>query len=337
MENLMNQIRSIFTGAEEENRADLSGIRVQKIPSQKEKKAQNWFPRQFLRKMSNDYDSQEMEHATAITAAAVAITSQYFSERKTSEGPESLLTKTKSKVGGLSRKLSGSFNKVPIFPVTDEEKPEKTLTPASSMKKTSAPSDHFKGDDDKPEFPPPRKTQSFGDSNLKKTEETNLAIPQAIKSPSSRLMPPPPPPPPLPPQPRGPQVRNNSIKPGPPKPPTPPRRQNPNEQKAAAWEREQLEAIKERYERLKETIHAWENKKKAKARRNLEKKEMRSSEKERRKAYTKFQSDMEYINGIVRAASAEAEERRKNEERKVREKAEVIRTTGKLPGACPCF
>ncbi|KAI9111777.1 hypothetical protein K1719_017467 [Acacia pycnantha] len=349
MENLMKQIRSIFTGAEEENRADLRGVRDQKIASQKEKKVQSWFPRQFVRKMSDDYDSVEIEHATAIAAAAFAITSQYFSEQKpNNEGPESLLTKTKSKVGGLSRKLSGSFRssdglftKTPIFPFTDEKKPEKTLTPVSSMNKTSTSSDHFDRDDMKPEVPPPpRKSLSFSDSNLKRTEETKPAIPEPklappIRSASSRLMPPPP----LPPPPRlqPPQVRNDSIKPGPPRPPTPPTRLNTNEKKAAAWEREQLEAIKEKYEELKEKIRSWENKKKAKARRKLEKKEMISSEKVRRKAYEKFQKDMEYYNGIVTAASAEAEERRKHEENKVREKAQVIRTTGKLPGTCHCF
>ncbi|XP_054808822.1 remorin 1.4-like isoform X1 [Prosopis cineraria] len=343
MENLMNQIRLIFTGAEESG-ADLSGIRDQKIPSQKEE-AQNWFPRQFLRKMSNDYDSLEIERATAIAAAAFAVTSQYFSEQKTSEGPENLLTKTKSKISGLSRKLSGSFkssdglfNKVPIFPVTDEKKPEKILTPVSSTKKTSTSSDHLNRDDTKPEVPPPRKTLSFGDTNLKKTEEMKPAIPEPklappIKSEYSSLMLLPPPPPPPQPQ----KVRNDAIKPGPPKPPTPPTRVNTNEKKAAAWEREQLETIKERYDKLKLTINSWENKKKAKARRKLEKKEMSSSEKERRKAYAKFNSNIEYINGIVRSASAEAEERRRNEEHKIREKAKVIRTTGKLPGTCPCF
>ncbi|KAI9111340.1 hypothetical protein K1719_017030 [Acacia pycnantha] len=289
-------LRSIFTGAEDENRADLRGIRDQK---QKEsethnqsvlrpfffselKKVQSWFPRQFVRKMSDDYDSVEIEHATAIAAAAFAITSQYFSEQKpNNEGPESLLTKTRSKVGGLSRKLSGSFKSsdglftnTPIFPVTDEKKPEKTLTPVSSMKKTSTSSDHFNRDDMKPEVPPPPRK--------------SLAI---FWSASSRLMPPPPPPPP---RLQPPQVRNDSIKPGPPRTPTPPTRLNTNEKKAAAWEREQLEAIKEKYEELKEKICSWENKKAAKARRKLEKKEIISSEKERRKAYEKFQKDMEY-------------------------------------------
>lgn len=64
-----------------------------------------------MRKMNDDFDSLEMEHTTAIAAATFAIASQYFSEEKPNEGPEteSILTKTKSKVGGLSRKLSGKI------------------------------------------------------------------------------------------------------------------------------------------------------------------------------------------------------------------------------------
>lgn len=55
------------------------------------------------------------------------------------------------------------------------------------------------------------------------------------------------------------------------------------------------------------------------------------------RAYEKFQSEMQYINGIAGGARAQADERRRNEEFKVKEKANIIRTTGKIPGACPCF
>lgn len=121
-----------------------------------------------------------------------------------------------------------------------------------------------------------------------------------------------------------------------------------------------------RYEKLKETIDSWENKKEAKARQKLNKKEVSfthtiflclfeiwnscalcanklvwkqrsASERKRARAYEKFQSEIEYIKGIADGARAQAAERRRNEELKVKEKANIIRTTGKLPGTCPCF
>lgn len=181
------------------------------------------------------------------------------------------------------------------------------------MKKT--PSEHFNAQDTKPEARAPRKTPTFRDKNLRNTDDTKPEIPEPkitppVQSASSRPIIPPPPPPP--------QMRITSIKPGPLRPPTPPvhtRRQTPtrvstNKAKADAWEREELEKIKQRYtrghsitlhalhincqfpffmrcmhlnmliemivryEKLKETIDSWESKKKAKARRKLEKREV---------------------------------------------------------------
>ncbi|KAF7809061.1 remorin-like isoform X1 [Senna tora] len=383
------QILQIF-GAEQDKEADLGGGKDQKIPLHKtqsfkdKKKAQNWFQRQFSRNMSHDHDSLEIERATAIAAAVLAISSQEFSEekkkKKINEDPEGSFTKIKSKVGGviisqpgsLSKRFSGSFrssddqgNKASIFPSRDEKKPEKALTlvSSSSMKKTSTSSEQLNTQDHtKPEAPPPRKTPTFGDKNLKniddvpapkrtptfgdkklkniddtkpRSPEPKFAPP--VQSASSRPILPPPPPP---------HIRNTSIEPGPVRPPTPPmdtKRQTPTrvsamEAKANAWEREELEKIKQRYEKLKETIDSWESKKKAKARRKLEKKEQKSdSEGKKARSYEKFQSEMQYINGIAGGARAQAEERRRNEELKVKEKANIIRTTGKLPATCPCF
>ncbi|KAJ1395906.1 carboxy-terminal region remorin [Sesbania bispinosa] len=173
MENLIKQIRVKLTGAEEENKADLGGSWDQKIPIQNISsfKGDVVFPLQAL-----------MEHATAIAAAAFAISSQEASEipqkKKISEPPETSLTRTRSKMDGkkspisqLSKKLSVSFkitddqdNKVPISPETEEKKPEKTITPAPSMKKTSTFSEKFKSTDDKkPETPPPERLQVLAD------------------------------------------------------------------------------------------------------------------------------------------------------------------------------
>lgn len=135
---------------------------------------------------------------------------------------------------------------MPIFPVSDEKKPQKTLTPISSMKKTSSSNDHFNMDDTKPEVLPPKKTPSFGDPNKKITEEIKPAIPEPklAPHPSRKMMPPHQPPPPLLPPPPPPPPQPPRLQP---RPPTPPTRMNTNDKKAAAWEREQLEAIKEKY------------------------------------------------------------------------------------------
>lgn len=60
-------------------------------------------------------------------------------------------------------------------------------------------------------------------------------------------------------------------------------------------------------------------------------------EKRRAKALQKFKNEMEYINQIAEGARAQAEERRKNEELKVKEKANTLRRTGEAPTTCCCF
>ena len=63
------------------------------------------------------------------------------------------------------------------------------------------------------------------------------------------------------------------------------------------------------------------------------------SEVERRrvKALEKFGAEMEHINQVSGGAKAQAEERRKDEELKAKEKANIIRTTGKVPKTCLCL
>lgn len=73
--------------------------------------------------MSHDYDLIEMEHATAVAAAAFAISShvsEITHENKMSEFPETSLTKTRSKIhdkksaisqlGAASKRLSGKLS-----------------------------------------------------------------------------------------------------------------------------------------------------------------------------------------------------------------------------------
>ncbi|KAL9246343.1 hypothetical protein vseg_019890 [Gypsophila vaccaria] len=120
----------------------------------------------------------------------------------------------------------------------------------------------------------------------------------------------------------------------------PKRAHRPQDQEngADAWESEQMAKIKQRYEKLNETIMEWEDKKKKKARRKLEMTE-RDPEKKRVKAMHNYQMEMERIRQIAEGARAQAKDKRRNEEMKVREKASRYRATGEppQPPACLCL
>ncbi|CAK8536620.1 unnamed protein product [Lathyrus sativus] len=105
---------------------------------------------------------------------------------------------------------------------------------------------------------------------------------------------------------------------------------------ADVWERTELNKIRQRYEKQKEMIDSWQDKKRMKAKRKLIKHE---SELERRrfKALEKFQNKMKYVNQVADGARAKADENRKNEELQAKGKAGAIRTTGKLPRIYFCF
>ena len=57
----------------------------------------------------------------------------------------------------------------------------------------------------------------------------------------------------------------------------------------------------------------------------------------RMKALEDFQNKITAIDQIADGARTKAEESRRNEEQKTKEKANVIRTTGEMPGICFCF
>jgi len=61
------------------------------------------------------------------------------------------------------------------------------------------------------------------------------------------------------------------------------------------------------------------------------------SERKRTKALEEYNEEMSRINKVVIASKLTAEEKRRNAERKARDKAQTIRSTGKLPRTCGCF
>ncbi|XP_010319465.1 uncharacterized protein [Solanum lycopersicum] len=106
--------------------------------------------------------------------------------------------------------------------------------------------------------------------------------------------------------------------------------------KANIWENEEMKKIKERYEKQHYVILDWETKKKKKSKRHLEQIEAKL---DRRRAMTKqsFYNDIERIEKIAGGAKAKAEQNQEKEEHKVKERANKIRSTGKMPATCLCF
>ncbi|CAN0896470.1 hypothetical protein LINGRAHAP2_LOCUS18510 [Linum grandiflorum] len=106
---------------------------------------------------------------------------------------------------------------------------------------------------------------------------------------------------------------------------------------ADAWEKVQLEKVKGKYKQQNDDIVSWEDGRKAKARRRLDRAES-EMERSRMRALEKFRGDMEIVNKIAGDAKAKAAERMKKEEMKVKEKADAVRrSNGKFPARRPCF
>lgn len=63
----------------------------------------------------------------------------------------------------------------------------------------------------------------------------------------------------------------------------------------------------------------------------------RELEQRRARNILHYQVKQERIDHIAGGARAQVEEKRRNEESKVKEKAKRIRTTGKVPVTCFCF
>ncbi|KAJ4796365.1 Remorin family protein [Rhynchospora pubera] len=111
----------------------------------------------------------------------------------------------------------------------------------------------------------------------------------------------------------------------------------PGETKVDVWEREQMEKIRERFEKMNITILEWENEKKVKAKQKLERKE-REIETRRLKAQAAYREEMSRIDKIVGGARTLAEERKRNDEIKAIEKAKKMRSVEQSPkSSCPCF
>ncbi|THU66122.1 hypothetical protein C4D60_Mb05t10840 [Musa balbisiana] len=108
------------------------------------------------------------------------------------------------------------------------------------------------------------------------------------------------------------------------------------ETKANAWEREKMDEIKKRYERMMNEIREWENQKKVKAKHRLERKE-RYVERRKEKALQEYRYKIERIDRVCSDARKLADEKRKHDETKTQEKARMMRSKGNGPHTCLCF
>ncbi|KAL4325089.1 hypothetical protein GQ457_11G027120 [Hibiscus cannabinus] len=106
--------------------------------------------------------------------------------------------------------------------------------------------------------------------------------------------------------------------------------------KADVWEKAELDKLNKRYESMKASILAWEKEKKLQAKIKMErrKKEM---EKKIRRSHEFYQSKLSRIDEIAGGARAQVDEKKRNEELKIREKAKQIRASGVVPVSCFCF
>lgn len=105
--------------------------------------------------------------------------------------------------------------------------------------------------------------------------------------------------------------------------------------KADVWEKAKLARIREEYDKMIETISEWESEKKVKVKRQKERKEV-ELDKKRAKTLAEYNQEMTRINKIAGGARSMAGERKYDDEKKIREKAKKIRSTGKSPRGC-CF
>uniref|UniRef100_A0A1D1YSH2 Uncharacterized protein At3g61260 n=1 Tax=Anthurium amnicola TaxID=1678845 RepID=A0A1D1YSH2_9ARAE len=108
------------------------------------------------------------------------------------------------------------------------------------------------------------------------------------------------------------------------------------ETKADAWEKAEMEKITKRYEKLYSRILEWENEKKKRAKRRLDRKEGKL-ELRRKIVSQEYHNEMARIDKIVGGARATTNEKKRIEEHKTMEKANEIRSTGKISHACFCI
>ncbi|XP_073131197.1 uncharacterized protein [Henckelia pumila] len=328
MDNLIKHTMAIFGNTRQEDKQEGSSMEEEKRISarsfREKKRSQGWIGRQLSRQMSWDHDFSGAHYPTAVAAAAYAVKSleetRAEAQKMGSYAPDRSLNKMKSKVEypGIrperhrsSSKITDQFSKasfkdqdikVPKSTSTGKTRPETGISVISSMKKKASFGDTEQKDErtsNKPEIPAaePEMPPTVADKDLNITTGREKA-----------------------------EIRA----------PTPAAKPGPRDSMADAWEKEQMTSVRERYLKMMDTIEKWETKKMANAKRKVERREA-EMDKKRMKTVESYRTDMARIREVAEAARAQAEKKRRNEEIKVKEKANKIRLTGKIPATCLCF
>ncbi|KAI3521809.1 hypothetical protein L1887_11283 [Cichorium endivia] len=105
--------------------------------------------------------------------------------------------------------------------------------------------------------------------------------------------------------------------------------------KVDAWEKAELQKIQNRYDKSNLTILEWENEKKARAKRRVEQKK-KELEQRRSINWQHYQNKLGRIDHVAGGARSQAEEKRRNDEKKVKERAREMRSLG-VSSAKYCF
>ncbi|XP_055831583.1 remorin 1.4 [Solanum dulcamara] len=108
------------------------------------------------------------------------------------------------------------------------------------------------------------------------------------------------------------------------------------ENKADAWEKAQIAKIRKRHDELVSALLAWENQKKMMAKQQMERRK-NQVELAMKRNLQHYKNKLVRIDQIANGARTQAEEKRRYEESKVKEKSNKIRLTGTGPVTCYCF
>lgn len=319
METLIKHMRVRFSGIGQETQDTPNNSKERRLPLQKTQsfkggnKKQGWLKRQFSGEMISDNEASiNNEYATAIAAAAAAILSIEESQphKKSRDITEISVTKTPSRrddtnVGTVSRRFSISGKEAN----TNEP-------PAGEISMKKAETVNQKGPDAWTDNErTPKKAPSIKRAPTNQTDTTTTKFGARIDTRQTEFV-------------KFPDSGNNNqhttISSGVP------------ESKADAWEKAQMAKVNSRYERMASTILSWEKDKKAKAKRRMDVIES-EVEKRRSRATQRYRNDMERIDKVAGGARAVAEDKRRDDITKTKEKANKIRSTGRIPRTCCCF
>ncbi|XP_028552616.1 remorin 1.4-like [Dendrobium catenatum] len=294
------------------------------------KKATSWFQRQFSDQKGGEDDSVDLDFGAAIAAAAYAIMlaeEGLLSKKKPIDELGSSLTRSKSRredsmsSSTENRKISRWFS---AKQEDDEHEgrvegnnfKRKPSTLTERMKQESA-ADLKMKEKEMNSAPRIKKTPTFSDKYLNDTGSKPFESERDKQSaPYSKK--------PMP------SYFSSGF-------PNGGGTESTNGRKRAYhWEQATMEKIRKRHEKMNNTILQWENEKKVKAKRRMERKE-RKLEMKRTKILQEFREEMKRIDMIASGARAVADDEKRRAELKAKEKAKKMQATVKVRRKCFCF